>query len=82
MVDVITLCEPMGKALVTEPVVASLILGGRLVELLGVGEQRKEILSSLVSDQCDDSDARDCHQPTAQPIKPSSKARTSLGSPR
>ena len=50
MVDVITLCEPMGKALVTEPVVASLILGGRLVELLGVGEQRKEILSSLVSD--------------------------------
>ena len=31
MVDVITLTEALGQALVTEPFVASLILGGRLV---------------------------------------------------
>ena len=49
MVDVITLTEALGQALVTEPFVASLILGGRLVELLGDEEQKQAVIPSLIS---------------------------------
>jgi len=49
MVDVITLIEALGKSLATEPFVASLILGGRLVELLGDAEQKQGIIPSLIS---------------------------------
>jgi alkylation response protein AidB-like acyl-CoA dehydrogenase len=49
MVDVITLTEALGQALVTEPFVASLILGGRLVELLGDEEQKQRVIPLLIS---------------------------------
>lgn len=49
MVDVISISELMGKALVTEPFVANLILAGRLVELLGSVEQRQEFLTRLIA---------------------------------
>jgi alkylation response protein AidB-like acyl-CoA dehydrogenase len=49
MVDVITLTEALGQALVTEPFVASLILGGRLVELLGDAQQKQRVIPSLIS---------------------------------
>ena len=49
MLDIITLSEAMGKALVTEPFVASLILGGRLVELLGDARQKQDVLPALIA---------------------------------
>ena len=48
MVDVITIVEALGKSLVTEPFVASLILGGRLIEMLGGPEHRRAILPQVM----------------------------------
>ena len=49
MVDVITVTEALGKALVTEPYVASLILGGRLVEKLGDKKHNEVILPQVIA---------------------------------
>ena len=49
MVDVITVTEALGKALVTEPFVASLILGGRLVETLGSVEHKRALLPHVIA---------------------------------
>ncbi len=49
MIDIITIAEALGKALVTEPYVADLVLGGRLIEMLGGAEQRQAILPRLMA---------------------------------
>ena len=49
MVDVITIAEALGKALVTEPFVASLILGGRLIEKLGSAALRQTLLPQVMA---------------------------------
>ncbi len=48
MVDVIIISEALGKALVTEPFVASLILGGRLAERLGDETLKGALLPQLM----------------------------------
>lgn len=48
LVDVITITQALGKALATEPFVANLILGGRLVERLAGPEQRQAILPPVI----------------------------------
>ena len=48
MVDIITITQALGKALVTEPFVASLILGGRLIEMLGGAELRQTLLPQVI----------------------------------
>ena len=48
MVDIITLTETLGKALATEPFVANLILGGRLVERLGDKELKQTLLPRVI----------------------------------
>jgi len=49
MVDVITIAQALGKALVTEPFVACLILGGRLIEILGSAAHRDAILPHVIA---------------------------------
>jgi len=49
MVDIITITRALGGALVTEPFVASLILGGRIVELLGDDARKQALLPPLIS---------------------------------
>lgn len=49
MVDVVTVAESLGKALVTEPYVASLILGGRLIERLGDQERKQAMLPQVMA---------------------------------
>lgn len=48
MVDVITITQALGKALVTEPFVACLILGGRLIERLGGAAHKEAILPQVI----------------------------------
>ena len=48
-VDVVTIAEALGKALVTEPFVAGLVLGGRLVEMLGRAEHKRAILPRVIA---------------------------------
>ncbi len=48
MVDVVTITQALGKALVTEPFVASLILGGRLIEMLGSAELKQTLLPLVI----------------------------------
>jgi len=47
--DVAVVTEALGRGLVTEPVVANLVLAGRLVELLGTAEQKERILTPLIA---------------------------------
>ncbi len=47
--DVATMTEAFGKGLVTEPFVPCLVLGGRLVEMLGSAEQRQHILPAVIA---------------------------------
>ncbi|OUS30640.1 hypothetical protein A9Q99_05500 [Gammaproteobacteria bacterium 45_16_T64] len=47
MVDVMVLLEELGKGLMVEPWLSTVILGGRLVELQGSEQQKQEILPSL-----------------------------------
>ncbi len=48
MIDVIAVAEVLGKALVTEPYVASLILGGRLIEKLGSAAHKQTLLPQVI----------------------------------
>lgn len=47
-VDLMLMHEQFGKALVVEPLVPTLILGGRLIELLGSAEQKQRWLSAVI----------------------------------
>ncbi len=47
-VDVMLMMEAFGKALITEPFIPTVILGGRLVELLGSAEQKEALLASVI----------------------------------
>ncbi len=49
MVDVVTITEALGKGLATEPFVASLILGGRLIEILADARHKQIILSQVMA---------------------------------
>jgi len=49
MVDVVTIAQALGKALVTEPFVACLILGGRLIEMLGDAAHKEAILPQVIA---------------------------------
>ena len=48
VVDVMLMAEAFGKVLVTEPFVPSIVLGGRLIELLGNASQCAELLPPLI----------------------------------
>lgn len=48
-VDVMILAEAFGKALVTEPFVPTVVLGGRLIELLGNSSQKSDLLPQLIA---------------------------------
>ena len=45
-IDMMLMHEQFGTALVTEPVIPTLILGGRLIELLGNAAQKETLLAS------------------------------------
>lgn len=47
-VDIMLMHEKFGTALVTEPVIPTLILGGRLIELLGSAEQKQSLLPAIM----------------------------------
>ena len=47
-IDVMLMMEAFGKALITEPFIPTVILGGRLVELLGSAEQKESLLASVI----------------------------------
>ncbi|NPU92727.1 MAG: pimeloyl-CoA dehydrogenase small subunit [Gammaproteobacteria bacterium] len=47
-VDMMLMHEQFGTALVTEPVIPTLILGGRLIELLGNNVQKETLLSAVI----------------------------------
>ena len=47
-VDLMLMHEQFGKAMVVEPLVPTLILGGRLIELLGNAEQKETLLSAVI----------------------------------
>ena len=48
-VDIMVLAEQMGRALVVEPWIASVLLAGRLVDRLGNAEQRGRVLGPLIA---------------------------------
>lgn len=47
-VDLMLMHEQFGKAMVVEPLVPTLILGGRLIELLGSAGQKESLLSAVI----------------------------------
>lgn len=47
-VDMMLMHEQFGTALVTEPLIPTLILGGRLIELLGDNAQKETLLSAVI----------------------------------
>lgn len=47
-VDLMLMHEQFGKALVVEPLVPTLILGGRLIELQGSAEQKETLLPAVI----------------------------------
>ena len=47
-VDVMLMMEAFGKSLVTEPFIPTVILGGRLVEVLGSAEQKESLLAAVI----------------------------------
>lgn len=47
-VDLMLMHEQFGKAMVVEPLVPTLILGGRLIELLGNAAQKEALLSAVI----------------------------------
>jgi len=47
LVDVMVLLEELGKGLMVEPWLSTVILGGRLVELLASEQQKKEMLPAI-----------------------------------
>lgn len=49
LTDVAIVTQAFGRGLVTEPYTPSLVLGGRLVELLGTQEQKETVLAPLIT---------------------------------
>lgn len=47
-IDVMLMMEAFGKALVTEPFIPTVILGGRLIELLGNTQQKQELFPAVI----------------------------------
>jgi len=47
-VDLMLMMEAFGKALITEPFIPTVILGGRLVEVLGSAEQKQSLLAAVI----------------------------------
>lgn len=47
-VDLMLMHEQFGKAMVVEPLIPTLILGGRLIELLGNATQKEALLSAVI----------------------------------
>jgi alkylation response protein AidB-like acyl-CoA dehydrogenase len=47
-VDLMLMHEQFGKAMVVEPLIPTLILGGRLIELLGSAQQKEVLLSAVI----------------------------------
>lgn len=47
-VDLMLMHEQFGKAMVVEPLIPTLILGGRLIELLGNAQQKEALLSAVI----------------------------------
>ena len=47
-IDLMLMHEQFGKAMVVEPLVPTLILGGRLIELLGNATQKEALLSAVI----------------------------------
>ncbi len=47
-VDVMLMMEAFGRALVVEPYIATVIMGGRLIETLGSSEQKQALLPALI----------------------------------
>lgn len=48
-IDIMVLAEAMGRALVVEPWLASVLLAGRLVDRLGTAEQKRRVLQPLIA---------------------------------
>lgn len=47
-VDIMLMMEAFGKALITEPFIPTVILGGRLVEVLGNADQKTQLLPAVI----------------------------------
>jgi len=47
-VDLMLMMEAFGKALITEPFIPTVIMGGRLIEVLGNAEQKQAILAAVI----------------------------------
>ena len=50
-VDVMVLLEELGKGLMVEPWLSTVILGGRLVEMLGTEQQKQEVIPAICDGQ-------------------------------
>lgn len=46
--DVMLMMEAFGRALVAEPYIATVMMGGRLIEVLGSDEQKQDLLPSVI----------------------------------
>ena len=51
LVDVMVLLEELGKGLMVEPWLSTVILGGRLVEMLGTEQQKREVIPAVCGGQ-------------------------------
>ena len=51
VVDVMVLLEELGKGLMVEPWLSTVILGGRLVEMLGTEQQKQEVIPAVCGGQ-------------------------------
>ena len=51
LVDVMVLLEELGKGLMVEPWLSTVILGGRLVEMLGTEQQKQEVIPAVCGGQ-------------------------------
>lgn len=47
-VDMMLIMEAFGKALITEPFIPTVIMGGRLIEVLGNAVQKQELLAAVI----------------------------------
>jgi alkylation response protein AidB-like acyl-CoA dehydrogenase len=68
-VEVAILMECFGKALVVEPYLASIILGGGLIATLGIAEQKAELLGPLVEGNLKLAFAHDNKAPTRATLR-------------
>ncbi|OUS01823.1 hypothetical protein A9Q81_09655 [Gammaproteobacteria bacterium 42_54_T18] len=51
LVDVMVLLEELGKGLMVEPWLSTVILSGRLIEMLGTEQQKQEVITAVCSGQ-------------------------------